>query len=161
MRSQGLTHRAFFTTCHQSSQPFFQEMELIERALTANTKLGPLVKGLSHDDLQQIATNAWRMEVDEGQQARTGRGWRIVALMLHVDVSGSAGSAGCNQKPFLKDEDSSSRWFSKDLSRQTTSTLSPRVTLKSSRMERRLVQGHIHVQHGAHKGNTKVLELLG
>lgn len=45
-----------------------QEMELIERALTANTKLGPLVKGLSHDDLQQIATNAWRMEVDEGQQ---------------------------------------------------------------------------------------------
>eukprot|EP00913_Durusdinium_trenchii_P034134 g31947.t1 len=44
------------------------EMELIERALTANTKLGPLVKGLSHDDLQQIATNAWRMEVDEGQQ---------------------------------------------------------------------------------------------
>ena len=42
---------------------------MVQRALLANTKLGPLVKGLSPGDLQQIAANAWRLEVEKGQEA--------------------------------------------------------------------------------------------
>ena len=34
----------------------------------ANEKLGPLVKGLSSSDLEQIASNAWRLEVQPGEQ---------------------------------------------------------------------------------------------
>ena len=34
----------------------------------ANEKLGPLVAGLSSSDLEQIASNAWRLEVQPGEQ---------------------------------------------------------------------------------------------
>ena len=38
------------------------------KALMANEKLGPLVKGFSSSDLEQIASNAWRLEVQPGEQ---------------------------------------------------------------------------------------------
>lgn len=55
---------------------FWNEMGPVKRivsyrdrkALMANEKLGPLVKGFSSSDLEQIASNAWRLEVQPGEQ---------------------------------------------------------------------------------------------
>ena len=46
----------------------FQEAEAVKEALMANEKLGPLVQELSAADLEHIASNAWRLELEPDQQ---------------------------------------------------------------------------------------------